>query len=147
MKMNFFIITNLTVIGGADYGGISNDNDNFRNYSLIEKSDFCIGQFTSPQYYFFRNLSTIPLKDFYEENYLDLSYLPEYKDLSKKGNMTLFSTGFFSLNEDDIKNLKNPNGLEKNNNYSKIMETCSLICFVTNIVIGGYGFFFIPIGI
>ena len=57
--------------------------------------------------------------------------------------MTLFSTGFLSLSEDDIKNLKEPNGLEKNNDYNKRMEKISFICFVTIIVIGVYGFFII----
>ena len=148
-KTNNYIITNLTVIGGTDYGGVpcgSNDNNDIKNFSTAEKNNFCIGDYTSYKYYFFRNLSTIPLKDFYEENYLDLSDLPEYANLNKLGNMTLFSTGFFSLTEDDIKNIKNPNGLEKMNDYSKIMEKCSLICLVTNIVMGGYSFFIISIG-
>ena len=147
-KTDNYIITNLTVIGGADYGGFpcgSNDNNDFRNYSLIEKNNFCLGDFTSPKYYFFRNLSTISLKDFYEENYLNLSYLPEYKDLTYKGNMTLFSTGFFSLSEDDIENLKNPNVLEKNNEYSKSMEKYSYICYITNLVMAGFGFLVISL--
>ena len=145
-KTNNYIITNLTVIGGADRGGFpcgSNDNKDFRSFAIEENNDFCIGVYTSYKYYYFKNLSTIPLKDFYENNDLDLSDLPEYENLTKLGNMTLFSTGFLSLNEEDIKNLKEPNGLEKNNDYSKSMEKNSFICFVTIIVIGVYGFFII----
>ena len=82
------------------------------------------------------------MKQFYEKNNIDLSDLPEYKNLTKLGDMTLFSTGYFSLDEEDIKNFGNsPSGFEKNNKYSIIMGRCSFICFVTNLVLGGYSFF------
>ena len=139
-----YIITNLTVLGGFGLGFPcgANDNNNLRVFSLIENNVFCRGKYNTFKYYFFKNLSTITLKQFYEENNIDLSDLPEYKNLTKLGDMTLFSTGYFSLDEEDIKNFGNsPSGFEKNNKYSIIMGRCSFICFVTNLVLGGYSCF------
>ena len=39
--------------------------------------------------------------------------------------MTLFSTGYFSLSEDDVKNLKTPCGFYDLNNYSKLTSIFS----------------------
>ena len=39
--------------------------------------------------------------------------------------MTLFSTGFFSLSEDNINNLNNPNVFEKNQISSNLIEQIS----------------------
>ena len=144
-----YIITNLTVLGGFGLGFPcgANDNNNIRVFSLIENNVFCSGKYNTSKYYFFKNLSTITLKQFYEENNIDLSDLPEYNNLTKLGDMTLFSTGYFSLDEEDIKNFGNsPSGFEKNNKYSIIMGRCSFICFVTSFVLGGYGFIFLFFG-
>lgn len=62
---------------------------------------------------FFKYLTSVRLEDFYGENNLDLSELPEYENLTALGYMSVFSTGFFSLSEDDINNLKEPDGLKK----------------------------------
>ena len=51
--------------------------------------------------------------------------------------MTLFSTGFFDLSEDDIKNMDNIDGLKKNNDYNQIKKTFSKISFISSIVLGG----------
>ena len=141
-KTDNFIITNLTVLGGNGYGFPcgGNDNNKIRVYSLIENNLFCRGSSNAYKYYFFKYLTSVPLEDFYGENNLDLSDLPEYENLTALGNMSVFSTGFFSLSEDDISNLKDPDGLKKNNNYSNTLETCSWICFISILVIGGHTF-------
>ena len=145
-KIDNYIITNLTLLGGHGQGlpcG-ANDNTNFYVFSLIENNMFCKGNYKEYEYYFFQNLSTIPLEQFYKENDVDLSYLPEYKNLTRLENMTLFSTGFFSLSKNDIDNFKSSTtGLGNNNKYNKTMAKCSYICFVTIIVLGGYSFFVI----
>lgn len=139
-----YIITNLTLLGGYGEGlpcG-ANDNNKFYVFSSIENNMFCIGDYKEYKYYFYKNLSTIPLEQFYKENNVDLSYLPEYKNLTRLENMTLFSTGFFSLSQKDINNFKrSTTGLGKNNKYNKVMAKCSFICFVTIIALGGYTFF------
>lgn len=148
-KINNYIITNLTLLGGFGKGFPcgANDNNHFYVFSLIENNMFCEGQNKNYKYYFYKNLSTIPLEQFYIENEVDLSYLPEYKNLTNLQYMTLFSTGFFSLSKKDIDNFKSSTtGLEKNNKYNKSMAKCSFICFVTIIVLGGYSFFAIFIG-
>ena len=147
-QTNNYIITNITLLGGNGYGFPcgGNDNNKVRVYSLIENNLFCRGSSNAYKYYFFKYLTSVRLEDFYGENNLDLSELPEYENLTALGYMSVFSTGFFSLSEDDINNLKEPDGLKKNNNYSKTIERCSWICFITAIVIGGYTFFFVFIG-
>ena len=88
------IITNLTVLGGLPCG--ANDNEVYKTYSLIENNAFCISKDkTQKNYYFFKNLSTISLKEFYEENEIDVSELPEYSNLTSLGNMTLFLQDIF----------------------------------------------------
>ena len=147
-QSNNYIITNLTLLGGFGEGFPcgANDNNHFYVFSLIENNMFCEGNYKDYKYYFFKNLSTIPLEQFYKENDVDLSYLPEYKNLTKLENMTLFSTGFFSLSKKDIDNFESSTtGLGKNNKYNKTMAKCSFICFVTIIVLGGYSFFAISI--
>ena len=142
-KIDNFIITNLTVVSGNRYGFPCGGNDNnIIDYnSPIENNIFCKGYSSGYKYYFFKFLEFVPLKDFYEENNLDLSELPEYENLTALGVMAVFSTGFFSLSKEDISNLRDPDGLKKNNDYSKTMEICSWICFITTIVIGGHAFF------
>ena len=140
-KINNYIITNLTLLGGFGEGlpcG-ANDNTNFYAFSLIENNIYCLGKYKDYKYYFFKNLSTIPLEQFYKENDLNLSYLPEYQNLTSLGNMTLFSTGFFSLSKKDIDNFKSSTtGLGKNNKYNKAKKKCSLICLMAVIVLGPY---------
>ena len=80
-----YIITNLTILGGAKYGlpcG-ANDNNNINSYSSIEKKIFCRGEDNKFKYYFYDELTTVSLKEFYIDNKLDLSYLPEYKQLNE----------------------------------------------------------------
>ena len=140
-----FIITNLTVIGG--YGNSipcgSSDDDMFYSYSSIENNQYCSRKEYNDKdykYFFYKNLSNILLKEFYEDNKLDLSHLPEYKNYTNLGNITLFSTGYFSLSERDIKKFKgSPSNFKKNNKYSKIMSRCSLACFICIILLGVYG--------
>ena len=98
-KIDNFIITNLTVLGGNGYGFPcgANDNNKITVYSLIENNLFCKGSSNAYKYYFFKYLTLVPLKDFYEENNLYLSDLPEYNNLTALGNMSVFSTGFFFL--------------------------------------------------
>ena len=80
----------------------ANYNKRFVSFSLIENNKYCTGDYKDYKYYFYKKLSTFPLKQFYEENEVDLSHLPEYKNIREFGNMTLFSTGFFSLSKEDI---------------------------------------------
>lgn len=146
---NNFIITNLSVIcgSGKGYPCAANDNAQYMAYSLIEKNYFCEGSYKDYFYYFYKNLSTITLEQFYNENEIHLDDLPEYEKLSRLGYMTVFSTGYLSLSEEDIKNFDNsPSGLGKNNKYAKAISDCSFICFVSIIVLGVYGFFVVTIG-
>ena len=50
--------------------------------------------------------------------------------------MTLFSTGYFSLSENDIKNLEDLSGLNRNNHYSKITSKQSLSGYIAFIIFG-----------
>ena len=85
------------------------------------------------------------MDQFYEENKLKEIDLPNYeKNTHLKGFMTLFSTGYFSLNEYDIKNLKNPFSINNNEKYFKTIKKLYSICFSTIIVIGVATFFFLP---
>ncbi len=147
--INNFIITNLSFISGSGKGYPcgANDNTKFMVYSLIENNYNCQGYDTNYIYYFYKNLSTITLEQFYKENDIHLDDLPEYKNLSRLGYMTVFSTGFFSLSDEDIKKFDNsPSRLEINNKNSKTISVCSFICFVSIIVLGGYSFFGISMG-
>ena len=152
-KTDNYIITTLTSLGGSEEGFpcAANDNKRFVSFSQIENNKYCTGDYKDYKYYFYKKLSTFPLKQFYEENEVDLSYLPEYKNRREFGNVTLFSTGFFSLSKEDINNFKSStNGFDKNNEYNKSMKKSSLICFVSIIVLGFYSVcalcIFIPIG-
>ena len=60
--------------------------------------------------------------------------MPDFKHLDGKGNMSLFTTGYFSLSQNDLKNLKVPSGFNKNNNYSIVIEKCSKIAFILFII-------------
>ena len=60
--------------------------------------------------------------------------MPDFKHLDGKGNMSLFATGYFSLSQNDLKNLKVPSGLNKNNNYSIVIEKYSKIAFILFII-------------
>ena len=139
---NNYIITNLTFLGGAGYAlpcG-ANDNNNIYSYSSIENNIFCGGEDNNFKYYFYKALTDVSLEEFYLDNNIDLGYLPEYKNLAELGKMTLYSTGYFSLNEKDIKNFKgSTNPFKKFNKYSKIISRCSLICFITIFIFGAYG--------
>lgn len=141
-----FIITNLTVISGFGNGlpcG-SSDEDTFDSFSSIETNQFCIRNDKNYNYYFYKKLSEVLLKEFFKDNKVDLSFLPEYKNLTELGKMSLFSTGYFSLSEKDIKNFKgSPSRLKKNNKFSKIMSNCSLTCFICIIIFGIYVVFFL----
>ena len=78
-------------------------------FESVEKNVYCKGNYTNFKYYYFKYLSTISLDPFYEENKLKTINLPAYNEYdSFKGYMTLFSTGYFSLNEKDV---KNPSGI------------------------------------
>ena len=148
-KIDNYIITNLTVLGRAKYGFPcgANDNNKISSYSSIEKNIFCIGEEKKFEYYYYDALTTISLKEFYEDNKIDIFYLPEYKELTELEDMTLYSTGYFSLSEKDIKNFKgSPNPFKKHNKYSKIISICSLICYIMNFIFGIYGTFIIPYG-
>ena len=138
-----FIITNLTVLGGdgEGYPCGSNDNNIFGLFESVEKNTYCKGNYTDFKYYYFKNLSTISLDQFYEENKLKEIDLPNYeKNTHLKGFMTLFSTGYFSLNEYDIKNLKNPFSINNNEKYFKTIKKLFSICLTTIIVIGAATF-------
>ena len=122
-----FIITNLTVVGGDGEGFPcgSNDNDNFGFFESVEKNVYCKGNYTNFKYYYFKYLSTISLDTFYEENKLKTINLPAYNEYhSLEEYMTLFSTGYFSLNEKDVKNIKNPSEINQNEKYFKIIKKC-----------------------
>ena len=119
-QINNFIITNLTVIGqnGEGYPCGSNDNDIFKYFSRMDRNSFCIGPYYTFKYYYYKYLSSIDLEQFYNENNLNLIEAPDFEYLSNKGNMSLFATGYFSLSDHDIKNLKIPSGFNKNNKFS-----------------------------
>ena len=143
-EIDNFIITNLSIISGSGNGYPcgANDNTKFMVYSLIENNYNCQGYYTNYDYYFYKNLSTITLEQFYTENDIHLNDLPEYKNLSRLGYMTIFSTGYFSLSDKDIEKFDHsPSRLEINNKNSKTISVCSLICFVSIIVLGVYSFF------
>ena len=141
-SINKYIITNLTVLGGAGSGTPcgANVNNDFCSYSSIEKNIFCIGKDNRYKYYFYDILINVSLKEFYEDSNLNLSYLPEYKNLSESVKMTLYSTGYFYLSTEDIKNFKgSTNPFKKFNKYSKSISACSLICFIANFFFGLHG--------
>ena len=54
--------------------------------------------------------------------------------------MSLFSTGYFSLSENDIKKLKDLSGLNSNENYGKIMSKLSLSGYILYIIFGVFMF-------
>ena len=52
--------------------------------------------------------------------------------------MSLFSTGYFSLNENDIKNLKDPSSFNKNEHYNKLMSKIIYSGFILFIIVAIY---------
>ena len=135
-----YIITNLSVIGqnGKGYPCGGNDNEEYEYFSPMDKNAYCTGPYYTFKYYYYKYLSSINLEQFYIENNLNVIEASYFQDLKNKGNMSLFSTGYFSLSSYDIKNLKVPSGFNKNNNYSIIMEKYSKIDFILFIIAGIY---------
>ena len=110
-QIDNFIITNLTIIGGE---GIavpcgSNDNDKFTSISEVDINKFCEGENTTYKYYYYRG-----------------------------EKMTLFSTGYFSLSEEDLKILKKPSDINNNNKdkYEKIRSKSFKTSFICIIILG-----------
>ena len=144
-----YIITNLTIIGGGEsaFPCGSNDNDKFYSISEVDINRYCKGEETNYTYYFFNKLSSVRFKQFYDENNLSLIDLEEYqKDIYYKEDMVLFSTGYFSLSEEDIKIIKRPSDINKNNNYCKTISISYKIGFICAIVLGfSFQFILMPI--
>ena len=139
-QINNYIITNLTVIGqnGEGYPCGSNDNEKYKYFSPMDKNAYCTGPYYTFKYYYYNYLSSINLEQFYIENNLNLIEESDFHYLYNKGNMSLFSTGYFSLSSQDIKLLKVPSGFNKNNNYSILMEKYSKIDFILFIIANIY---------
>ena len=134
-----FIITNLTIIGGGGsaFPCGSNDNDKFDSISAVDINKYCEGNETNFTYYFFNKLSSVQFEQFYNENNLSLIDLPEYHYyIYSRENMMLFSTGYFSLSEEDIKIIKKPSDINKNNNYCKIVSKFYKVGFAFVVVLG-----------
>ena len=51
--------------------------------------------------------------------------------------MSLFSTGYLSLSEEDIKILKKPSDINKNNKYCKIMTNSYKVVLINIFPFGG----------
>ena len=77
------------------------------------------------KYYFYKYLSLVNLKDFFLENNIYEIYEFYFENFYNLGRMSIFSTGYFSLSENDIKKLKDLSGLNSNENYRKIMSKLS----------------------
>ena len=138
-KTENFIITNLTIIGveglAVPCGG--NDNDEFNSISIVDINKFCKGENTSYKYYYFNELSSVGYWQFFRENNLSSIRIYDYRNNDKVKKMTLFSTGYFSLSDEDIKNLKKPSNINKNNDkYLKIMNKYYIVCFIFVIILG-----------
>ena len=137
-QKNNYIITNLTVIGkkGEGYPYGSDDNNEIEYITPMDKFPYSKGFPQDFKYFYFKYLSSIQLDDFYRENDLYGIY-NLYSDISYYlGRMSLFSTGYFSLSENDIKKLKNLSGLNLNHNYSKSMSKISYTGYVLFIIVG-----------
>ena len=94
-------------------------------------------------YYFFNKLSSVRFEQFYNENHLSLIDLIEYQEsISSNKDMVLFSTGYFSLSEEDIKIIKRPSDINKNNNYCQTISISYKISFICALVLG-FSFLFI----
>ena len=134
-----FIITNLTIIGGGGsaFPCGSNDNDEFESISAVDINKYCEGKETNFTYYFFNKLSSVQFEQFYNENNLSLIDLAEYHSyIYSHENMVLFSTGYFSLSEDDIKIIKKPSDINKNNNFCKLISKFYKVGYAFVIVLG-----------
>ena len=134
-----FIITNLTIIGGGGsaFPCGSNDNDEFESISAVDINKYCEGNETNFTYYFFNKLSSVQFEQFYKENNLSLIDLAEYKIyINSHKYMMLFSTGYFSLSEEDIKIIKKPSDINKNNNYCKIVSKFYKVGYAFVVVLG-----------
>jgi len=88
------------------------------------------------KYYFYKNLSSVDLRDFFLENNISKTYY----FLSELGNMTLFSTGYFSLSENDIKNLEDLSGLNRNQHYCRKTSKLSFSGEIIFIIFGAFMF-------
>ena len=138
-KTENFIITNLSIIGveGLAVPCGSNDNDEFNSISIVDINKFCKGENTSYKYYYFNELSSVGYWMFFRENNLSSIRIYDYRNNDKVKKMTLFSTGYFSLSDEDIKNLKKPSNINKNNDkYLKIMNKYYIVCFIFVIILG-----------
>ena len=141
-----FIITNLTLIGGGEstFPCGSNDNDEFDSFSPVDINKFCGGNETNYKYYFFKYLSFMLFEKFYSENKLYSIDLEEYHDSFSHKIMILFSTGYFSLSEEDLKIIKKPSDININNNYNcKIVSKCYKLDFIFILVFAFSVLFFI----
>lgn len=141
-QINNFIITNLTVIGkyerGYPYGS---DNNNETEYiSPMDKIPYSYGFPKEFKLYFYKYLSSVNLRDFFLENYIYEIYEFYFENFYNLGRMSLFSTGYFSLSENDIKKLKDLSGLNSNENYRKIMSKLSLSGYILYIIFGVFMF-------
>ena len=58
--------------------------------------------------------------------------------------MELFSTGYFSLNKEDLKILKKPSDINKNNKYCKKMTTSFRVGWICLLVIGIFSVMGLP---
>ena len=137
-QINNFIITNLTVIGkyGGGYPYGSDDNNETEYFSPMDKIPYSKGYPKEFKYYFYKYLSSVDLSSFFLENNLSEIYKFYFEKLSDLDRMTLFSTGYFSLSENDIKNLEDLSGLNRNNHYSKITSKQSLSGYIAFIIFG-----------
>ena len=144
-KTDNFIITNLTIIGGGEssFPCGSNDNNEFDFISPVDINTFCKGTNTSYKYYFFNKLSSVEFNQFKDENNLDNIKLHEY-EYTYKDDMELFSTGYFSLNKEDLKILKKPSDINKNNKYCKKMTTSFRVGWICLLVFGIFSVMGLP---
>ena len=141
-QIDNFIITNLTIIGGE---GIavpcgSNDNDKFTSISEVDINKFCEGENTTYKYYYFNELSSVKYRQFFYENNLSSIDLDDYRDhyYYKGEKMSLSSTGYFSLSEEDLKILKKPSDINNNHKdkYEKIRSKSFKTSFICIIILG-----------
>jgi hypothetical protein len=137
-QINNFIITNLTVIGknGIGYPYGSDDNKENEYISPMDKIPYSKGFPNKFKYFFYKYLSSVYLIDFFKENNLDTILNIYNVFIGNVGSMSLFSTGYFSLSENDIKKLKDLSGLNSNENYRKIMSKLSLSGYILYIIFG-----------